>query len=186
MTLERPMFPPSRRGFLGLAGAAVASLATSQTIAAPTRPHALRRAPVASQALRAAIARLDAAKATLDAAKAHTDERLRLVGAWEARHPRPTSRRGQRRWRRQAEAYRFEVVTPAWNDQMVAENAFRSTQSAVAAIAPMNRDDLIAKAHCSAMFDPVELAGPQSAAIGLSVAVSIASQAANASFGEVL
>lgn len=81
MTLARPMFPPSRRGFLALtAGAAIVP---TVAIAAPASPLQGPYSPAltdASLALQAAHDSLMAANAVNDAASAKADE-------WERQHP---------------------------------------------------------------------------------------------------
>jgi hypothetical protein len=137
MTLQRPMFPPSRRGFLAMtAGAAVVPVTVA--IAAPASPLAGPYSP----ALAAASLALQGAHDAAQAARAVYNEACDKAEEWERQNPSPTSRRGIKRWLRKASAFSNKVTHPAFVDLLVAEKVFTDAQIAFAKIPPRDERDL--------------------------------------------
>lgn len=178
-----PVLQSSRRNFLGFTAGAVVAVATApaQAMAAPditnVRPE-----------LRAAIDAAETAREALVTAKAEVDRADSLLTEWERQQgPRPTSKRGAKRWDRKVNDRRYEVMTPAWGRQMDAENAFRLAQMALAKVDPATDSELIAKAYCAVVYDAVRLATSNAALIGFSVALAIATRHATGRLpGQVL
>ncbi len=170
----------SRRNFLGITAGAVVATAIS---AAPAEALAAIDPTKISAGMRAAVNVIEAARETLEAAKAEVDRADRLVVEWQHQHgPCPTSKRGAKRWHRKANDYRFEVMTPPWDRQMEAEQAFGRAQMALARINPTSESELLAKAYCAVVYDAVRMAGGQSAVIGFSVALATATRHATGNF----
>lgn len=173
MTIERPMFPPSRRGFFAIAGGAAVAIAAQPAIAAPEKPlDASKAAP----ALRTAIDNMNAAADDLTAAKATVDERLSLISAWHTMNAKPTSRRAIKRWRREYVALEQEKLMPAMDWRMDAEDEFRKHQMALARIDVTSDHDRALKACCAIVFDSVKMTGGNPAVISFSVAMDLAKQ----------
>ncbi len=165
MTLERPMFPPSRRGFLAMtAGAAVVPVTVA--IAAPASPLEGPYSPAlvdASRALQAAHDSLKAVRAVYEAAEAKRDE-------WERQHPAPKSRRGLRKWLKKAGKVSDALVRPSWLELLSAEQAFADAQLAFAKVVPANERELVMMACHAAIYDEVTLTRRNTAPISRVVA----------------
>lgn len=188
VTEHKPVVPvlqsATRRNFLGIAAGAVAVA----VVAAPSEAVAAIDVTNVRPELRAAIDAAETAREALAAAKAEVDRADSLMTEWE-RHqgPRPTSKRGAKRWDRKVNDWRFEVMTPSWDRQMDAENAFRAAQMALAKIDPATDSELVAKAYCAVVYDAVRLATGNGAVIGFSVALAIATRHATGRLpGQVL
>ena len=167
MTLERPMFPPSRRGFLALtAGAAVIP---TMAIAAPVNPFAGPYSPAlvdASRTLQAAHDALKVASAAHDAAGAK-------VGEWERQHPQPKSRKGFRKWIKKASKVNDALARPAWLELLDAEQAFADAQLAFAKVGPADERDLALMACHAVIYDEVSVTRPNTAPISRVVAYTL-------------
>jgi hypothetical protein len=165
MTLERPMFPPSRRGFLSLAAGAAIVPAT-MAIPATANPWEGPYSPAlvdASLVLHAAHEALQAAGVVYEAANAKAE-------AWERQHPQPKSRRGTRKWIQKAGKVHEAIVRPRWLDLLTAEQAFADAQVAFANVKPANEHDLSMMACHAVIYDEVELARRNTAPISRVVA----------------
>jgi len=175
----------TRRNFLGMTVGAVAATAVATAPALATAPPDIANV---RPELRAAIDACETAREALMAAKAEVDHADRQLTEWERQQgPRPTSKRGAKRWDRKVNDQRFEVMTPPWDRQMAAENAFRAAQMALAKVNPATDSELVAKAYCAVVFDAVRMAGPENAVIGFSVALAIATRHATGRLpGQVL
>jgi len=136
MTLERPMFPPSRRGFLAMTAGAVA--VPTMAIAAPASPLEGPYSPAlvdASRALKDADESRQAAKAVYEAAEAKAE-------AWVRAHPQPKSRKGTKKWIRKSGKVHEAIVRPPFVDLLRAEQHFADAQEAFAKIEPRDERDL--------------------------------------------
>ena len=164
MTLERPMFPPSRRGFLSLAAgaaivpAAMAIPATASPLEGPFSPEL-----VDSLALQAAHELLQAAGVVYEAADAKANE-------WERQHPQPKSRRGTRKWLRKCSKVHEAIVRPPRLDLLSAEQAFADAQVAFANVKPADEHDLCMMACHAVVYDEVSLTRRNTAPISRVVA----------------
>jgi hypothetical protein len=171
MTLERPMFPPSRRGFLALA---VGAAATPATIAIGS-PAMVLQGPYspalvdASRALQDAHAALKAAKAVYDVAAAKAE-------AWERDNPQPRSRRGVKRWIRKARVVSDGFVRQPFVDMLEAERVFTAAQVALAKIPPADARDLMMMACHAVIYDEVSMTGWNQAPLSRVVAYHLLKQ----------
>jgi hypothetical protein len=160
------MFPPrsTRRAFLSIAGgASLAALAPSTATRAEPSPE-----------LAAAAGALEAALDRVQAARAAVRSVMTGVDAWEAANPRPSSKRGARRWKRAAERVRYSSeVNAAWLAQLNAEASYRRAQHAVSMIKAADIVELTFKAALAAHYDRTELASGQMAVIAYGVVVDI-------------
>jgi hypothetical protein len=178
MTIERPMFPPSRRRFLAIA--TVGSIVGAGSLAAVAMtPNDVPQAvtvPSASPShrLRAAIRQLAAAHETLIAAQADNEEAEAMWTDWQRIHPQPKNQRGTRKWIKKGSAYRMRVTSPSWQALMRAELVFVTAQCEVALVPITGAADLHGMAVASAKYDRVELARVNRGFIGLMVADEIA------------
>jgi len=164
MTLERPMFPPSRRGFLALTAGAVA--VPTMAIVAPASPLQGPYSPAltdASLALQAAHDALMAAKAVYDAAEAVADQ-------WERDNPPPKSRKGIKRWLRREGKMRLAVVRPKYVDVLHMETDFIKAQIAFAKVPPADERELKLMACHAVIYDEVRLDQTNTAPISRVVA----------------
>jgi hypothetical protein len=151
MTLERPMFPPSRRGFLALTAGAVA--VPTMAIAAPASPLQGPYSPAlvdASRALQDADESRKAAKAVYDVASAKASQ-------WERQHPAPKSRKGIRKWLKKAGKVNDALVRPSWLELLSAEQAFSDAQKAFAKIPPADERDLMMMACHAVIYDEISM-----------------------------
>ena len=173
MTLERPMFPPrSRRGFFSFAGssAAVAAAAIVPTMALAA-PAGLPDAAKAGPALKAAVIALDDAKIALDAASAANAAAVAKAERWEAEHPKPTSKRGIKRWWRKYHDHTHAVTEASWYGLLEAEKSFKAAQAAVARIQPADYNELALMGSAAAIYDRVDLSYGQKAIISYGFAL---------------
>jgi hypothetical protein len=175
------MCPPpraaTRRNFLAQA-AAVAAGGTVLAVAAvaPARAEpAPKPAPdgsKASPALKAAVQTLDDAHEALKIAKAASNADDAKVEAWQVANPKPTSKRGIKRWNRKLVAYQYEVTEDSWEAMLVAEGQFRKAQYNVAKIQPADVNELLLMAAVAAIYDKVRLTNGEVAIISYQVALS--------------
>jgi hypothetical protein len=155
----------TRRRFLTIAaGASVASVGSLAAIAMP-----ISTAPV-SPALRSAMQSLIEAHAELVKAQAADYAANDLFEAWERSHPQPKSKKGTRRWIKQAQAYHLKVTPAPWHALMDAKQIFAAAQTAVAAVPIDGAADLYMMATCSVIYDRVELNRHNRAPIAVMVA----------------
>jgi hypothetical protein len=149
----------TRRRFLAVAAVGSIIGAGSLAVAAampPDVPQAVT-VPQASPELRAAIRQLSATHATLVRAEADLEEVEAIVTDWLAKHPKPTSKRGIRRWIKKTDNYHRATTATVWQAVLTAEQAFEHDQHAVAAVPISGPGDVAALAAASIIFDAVEL-----------------------------
>ena len=170
MTLERPMFPPSRRGFLaGSSAVAAATLVPTMAIAAPA---GVPDASKASPALKAAVIALDDANNALEAANAASAAAVEVVERWKVENPKPTSKRGIKRWWRRYHEYSDATTQSSWDALLDAERDFKAAQAAVAMIHPVDQNELALMAAVATVYDKVKLCYGQQAIISYGVALA--------------
>src|ERR1700694_485668 len=164
---------PTRRRFLSNA-ASLATAGTAIALAIPPAPAvaAARRDPLdpskASPALRAAVQALAESNDRLEAAKerfkAHDEVVADTMADWEINNPKPTSKRGIKRWQRKWREHRHAAVEDTWEAQLAADEHFQAAQIAVANVTPRDEDDLALKAAAASIYDRVK-AGYRTVAI---------------------
>lgn len=172
MTLERPMFPPSRRGFLALVGGSAAAVATVSTQPSMAALAGLPDVSKASPAMKDAVIALRESHEALEAAQAAFAAADDKVTQWEAENPQPTSKRGKKRYWRKWSDYRNEVCDTAWHAQLDAEDDFKKAQGRVAKLQPANRDELYLMAAVAAIYDAAKLASGNDAIISYGFVLS--------------
>jgi hypothetical protein len=183
MTIRRPMFPPrsTRRHFLsGAAGAAAGGTALALATIAPATASAAPASPLdpskASPALRAAVQALDEANDRLTAAKARFIADDAKLADWDTGHPKPSSKRGLKRWYRKWRENRDAMVSESWAAQLAAEEDFKAAQLVVANVMPRDEDDLVLKAAAAFVYDRVKCGYGSVAVISYSVALDLFKQ----------
>jgi hypothetical protein len=183
MTIRRPMFPPrsTRRHFLsGAAGVAAGgtalALATIPPAPAAAAPASALDPSKASPALRTAVKALGESHDRLEAAKARFIADDAKLANWDSSHPKPSSKRGLKRWSRKWRENRDAVESESWAAQLAAEKDFQAAQLAVANVTPRDEDDLVLKAAAAFVYDRVKCGYGSIAVISYSVALDLFKQ----------
>jgi hypothetical protein len=101
--------------------------------------------------------RLVKAHDALIGAKATNEEADAIFADWEAKNPKPASKRGTRKWLSRGCAYHARVTAPAWQAMREAEKTFAEAQAAVAGVPVASAADVQALIACSVIYDEVEL-----------------------------
>jgi hypothetical protein len=81
-------------------------------------------------------------------ARANNDEADAMFMDWEAKNPKPASKRGTRKWLKRGCAYHSSVTAPWWQAMMEAEKAFAEAQGAGASVPIASTADVQALIAC--------------------------------------
>jgi hypothetical protein len=76
---------------------------------------------------------------------------------WEAEHPAPKSRKGQRRWLKRLNAYRETFIPAVRQALMKAETDFADAHEALAAVPIAGMEDLKIMIAAAELYDGIEL-----------------------------
>jgi hypothetical protein len=162
---QSPPVEKARRRFLSVAAGASVVGVGSLAVAA-----AMPAAAIAPTVSARAADSLPASQGMDAASDALADALVRLIYAqevyaraedasakWEAEHPAPKSRKGQRRWLKRLNAYRETFIPAVWQALMKAETDFADAHEALAAVPIAGMEDLKIMIAAAELYDGIEL-----------------------------
>lgn len=166
MTLERPMFPPSRRGFLAMTAGAAAAVGIP--VAAKAHAPSLSRKTIVtfgdseiSPDLKDATEQFMATIATMDAAHDVFNHALKQMGAWEKKNkePRYPSRAYRKFEARRDKAFSSFGWEAAYNASRATGEVFREAQKVVALHKAANLSEVRLKAAIAVAYEGDAISG---------------------------